>query len=60
MQCMLMANPLLVNMLWGRINSPFDFSFTFCGAILSAAKSLKEKKKPLSAFQIFKLSSSTD
>lgn len=33
MQCMLLVNPLLMNILCGRINYPFDFSFN-CVVVL--------------------------
>lgn len=63
MQCMLIVDPLLMNILWGRINNPFlffFFSFNSCGAIPSTEKCLKEKKQSLSSLQIFKLRSSTE
>lgn len=33
MQCMLLVSPLLLNILCGRINNPFDFSFN-CVVVL--------------------------
>lgn len=33
MQCMLMVNPPLLNILWGTINNLFDFSFN-CVVVL--------------------------
>lgn len=33
MQSMLTVNPLPLNILWGRINNPFDFSFN-CVVVL--------------------------